>query len=144
MKLVLLRHPSGLTCTIGDLWVNGVFYCNTLEDLIREKPGCPVSKWKVAGDTAIPAGKYDLVITYSPRFGRDLPLLLKVPGFEGIRIHAGNTDADTEGCILVGEWAGGEVIKNSRKTLDALIALLDVGGLEKSGITIEVVNPEDQ
>lgn len=141
MKLLLERDPSSLTCTIGHLSADGVHLCDTLEDPLREKPGIPVEKWKVAGDTAIPAGTYKVEITYSPRFGCDLPLLLSVPGFEGIRIHAGNTDADTEGCILVGTWTGGEFIRNSRIALAALMDLLEIAACSKRPVTIEVRNP---
>lgn len=141
MKLRLERHPTGLTCTIGELFVNGVFQCHTLEDPIREKKGQPVKSWKVPGDTAIPAGTYKVEITFSPRFHEDLPLLFGVPGFEGIRIHAGNTDSDTEGCILVGTWSGGEFIRESRKALEALLDALDAGSQDGQPITLEVVNP---
>lgn len=142
MKLRLERNPSGLTCTIGELFVNGVSFCSVLEDPIREKPGVPVSKWKVKGDTAIPAGTYKVEITYSPRFKCDLPLVVAVPGFEGIRFHAGNTDQDTEGCLLVGIWRGGEVIHESRKTLEALMDVLEAGSQDGRDITLEVLNPE--
>ena len=74
----------------------------SLEDVVREVPGRPVAEWKVPGKTAIPAGRYRLRWTMSARFKREMLLLEGVPGFAGIRIHAGNTDADTEGCILLG------------------------------------------
>lgn len=141
MKLLLERDPTGLTCTIGHLSVDGESFCATLEDPVREIPGQPVSKWKVAGDTAIPAGTYKVDVTYSPRFKRDLPLLLGVPGFEGVRIHAGNTNADTEGCILVGTWNGGEFIHNSRLQLAALMDLLEIAEISKRDVTIEIRNP---
>ena len=144
MRLKLERHPTGLTCTIGELSVNGVLQCHTLEDVIREKPGVPVGQWKVPGDTAIPAGIYPVQITYSPRFKRDLPLVMRVPGFEGIRIHAGNTDDDTEGCILVGTWNGGEFIRESRKALEALMDVLEAGMQDGRPITLEVANPEEE
>jgi len=142
MKLTLNRNPTGITCTIGDLLVDGEVFCSTLEDPIREVPGKPVSQWKVAGDTAIPTGTYEIEITYSPHFQRDLPLLVNVPGFEGIRIHGGNTDKDTEGCILVGHWTGGEFIANSQKTLRSLMDILEVANIGKQDISIEVCNPE--
>lgn len=139
MKLRLNRHATGLTCTIGDLYVDGAHCCNTLEDPIRED-GRPVAEWKVKGDTAIPAGLYSVVLTESVRFKRVLPLVENVPGFEGIRIHAGNTSHDTEGCILVGEWPGGEFINNSRNALATLLEILDSA---EEPITIEVVNPKE-
>lgn len=144
MRLRLERDPTGLTCTIGRLSIDGVEFAHTLEDPIREKPGVPVGQWKVAGDTAIPAGVYPVQITYSPRFNEDLPLVMRVPGFEGIRIHAGNTSEDTEGCILVGTWRGGEFIYDSRKTLNALLDILEVAVATDRPITLEVVNPEQE
>lgn len=96
MELHLVRSDVTPTLTIGRLAIDGVWECWTLEDPIREGP-------KIPGESAIPAGRYEVVITRSLRFQRMLPLLLKVPHFEGVRIHAGNTAADTEGCILVGQ-----------------------------------------
>ncbi len=95
MKIQVQRDPSGAACTIGTMFVDGVFECYTLEDIVRDGP-------KVFGETAIPAGTYRVVVTHSNHFNRDLPLLVDVPNFEGVRIHPGNTAKDTEGCILVG------------------------------------------
>lgn len=102
MKLKLLRNPSADGATIGKLFVEGVFECFTLEDQIREVPGQAVEQWKVAGQTAIPSGTYRVTVDFSMRFQRMMLHVLNVPGFDGIRIHSGNTAADTEGCILVG------------------------------------------
>lgn len=140
MKLVLDRQPSGLSCTVGELTIDGRTFCNTLEDVVREIPGRPVDEWKVPGKTAIPSGTYELEITWSTRFKRDLPLIANVPGFTGIRIHAGNTDADTEGCILVGTWSGGEQIHSSSKALDGLLDMLEIANLSKRTITIDIRN----
>lgn len=115
MKLTLIRKASLANCTIGDLAIDGVQECYTLEDQVREIAGAPVSSWKVAGDTAIPQGTYQVIINHSQRFNRDLPLLVNVPGFVGVRIHPGNTAADTEGCILVGTKIGDQAILESRK-----------------------------
>lgn len=144
MRLLIERNPSGKTCTIGELSIDGQFFSHTLEDPIREKPGIPVSQWKVKGDTAIPAGTYPIEITYSQRFQEDLPLLMGVPGFSAIRIHAGNTSDDTEGCILVGSWKGGERVHNSRIALVSLMDMLEISNLSKQSITIEIRNPLEE
>lgn len=95
MKLTLKRIFKGENYTIGKLHIDGEYFCDTLEDAIRDI--------KVYGETAIPAGTYKVTITLSPRFRRWLPLLHDVPYFEGVRIHRGNTAEDTHGCILVGQ-----------------------------------------
>src|SRR3989442_1816583 len=92
----LRRKVFTSNSTIGELLINGKLECFTLEDRIRP-PGV-----KVPGQTAIPEGSYEVIVTLSQRFKRDLPLLLNVPNFRGVRIHTGNTELDTEGCILVG------------------------------------------
>ena len=102
MKLTLNRKPSLANSTMGALYIDGGFACYTLEDEVRELPGQPVSQWKIKGATAIPAGEYIVSLQYSPRFGPDTLTLHNVPGFEYIRMHAGNAHADTEGCILLG------------------------------------------
>lgn len=120
MNIRLIREPSQDFGTFGVLFVDGYFQCFTLEDVIRELPGRPVSEWKIPGDTAIPAGRYRIVRTRSPRFGKVLPLLEQVPGFEGIRIHAGNRSQDTEGCILPGRVRGTGMVMESRLAFEAL------------------------
>lgn len=114
MLLEVKRQKSNDKCTIGRLYVNGVFQCYTLEDVVRPE--------KIKAQTAIPVGEYDVVITMSNRFKKLLPLLRNVPNFDGVRIHAGNTDSDTEGCILVGESAGQYSISGSRSAFDKLFA----------------------
>jgi hypothetical protein len=94
MNLYLFREPSNDVCTFGSLFCEEDFLCYTLEDPIRDK--------KIPDITAIPAGKYRVRLTYSPRFKKQLPLLIDVPQYEGVRIHAGNWARDTEGCLLVG------------------------------------------
>ena len=102
MQLALTRKTLGPVATIGDLAIDGQHECVTLEDCVREVAGRPVSTWKIPGKTAIPVGRYRVVIDFSNRFQRLMPHVLDVPGFTGIRIHKGNTDRDTEGCILLG------------------------------------------
>jgi hypothetical protein len=98
MEIRVFRLQLDPDCTIGAMTVDGAFECWTCEDTVRA-PGAP----KVFGQTAIPAGRYEVEVTYSPHFNRDLPELADVPNFQGVRIHPGNTAADTEGCILVGQ-----------------------------------------
>ena len=95
MKIEVRRELGTEGFTSGTMTVDGVFECFTLEDEVRDGE-------KVYGETAIPAGVYKVVVSFSQRFQRELPLLLSVPNFEGVRIHPGNTSNDTQGCILVG------------------------------------------
>lgn len=96
MKLTLKRNFKGPDYTIGKLYIDGHYFCDTLEDTVR-----PAGQ-KIAGKTAIPAGDYKVIKSYSPRFKKILPEILDVPGFSGVRIHAGNTAKDTDGCLLLG------------------------------------------
>jgi hypothetical protein len=133
MELLLKRSKSSDQSTIGELLINGVHECFTLEDVVR-----PV---KIKNETAIPAGRYNVVISPSPRFERDMPLLEAVPGYEGVRIHWGNTAKDTEGCILVGTTKGIDFIGHSR---DEFASLFDK--LEKaidSGETVTIIITDD-
>ena len=104
---MLTRTAKRDTYTIGKLYVDGVYYCDALEDkdrgLTQTMPLSEINRIKVMHETAIPTGMYRVVVNMSPRFGRMLPRLFDVPGFDGILIHRGNTDRDTSGCILVGE-----------------------------------------
>lgn len=120
MQLLLNRKETNLICTHGELFVDGQFECHTLEDPIRELPWQPIEKWKIPGKTAIPVGVYRVYNAFSNRFQKILPLLIDVPGFDGVRIHSGNTADDTEGCILVGQSKGIASISGSRKALEAL------------------------
>ena len=133
MELHLIREHFAPTCTIGRLSINGVFECYTLEDVTR-----PVGEPKVPGRTAIPYGRYEIMVTHSERFNQPLPILLGVPGFLGIRIHPGNTDADTEGCILVGRTKGAYFIGESKSAFAALFLKIQKALSEgKVFITIE-------
>ena len=116
MEMTLTRIAKRKTYTIGRLEIDGTYVCDTLEPEWRNLK----RKHKVKGRTAIPEGRYPVVITWSPKFGQWLPLLLHVPLFEGIRIHAGNTAADTSGCILVGETRKVGHVLNSTRNVNLL------------------------
>lgn len=122
MNIVVERLRSDPDVTIGSMTVDGEWQCWTLEDTVREVPGQPVAQWKVPGKTAIPAGGYRVELTMSARFKRLLPLLVDVPGYSGVRIHAGNTAADTEGCILVGQEQFTKSLARSQLALAALMS----------------------
>lgn len=96
MNPILVRNAYTATTTIGDLLVGHKIFCHTLEDVVRPKTAA-----KVPCKTAIPSGRYKVELTFSNRFKRIMPLLIDVPGFEGVRIHGGNSSEDTEGCIIV-------------------------------------------
>ena len=130
MELHLKRRYLGPDYTIGSLLVDGRYFCDTLEDAVRPA--------KVPGRTAIPAGRYKVVVNRSPRFGRDLPRLLDVPGFEGILIHRGNTAADTSGCILVGENKQTGAVLNSAPYEVELTRRLMEAQARGEGIRIEI------
>jgi len=134
MNLLLERIWFSDDATIGILFVDGDFNCFTLEDTVR------ADGVKVYGQTAIPSGKYRIIVNVSNRFKRPLPLLLNVPNFEGIRIHPGNRATDTEGCILPGASAArtrDEFVGHSRDAFNDLFEKLDTAPDE---IWIEIVN----
>jgi len=127
MKLLLKRLHRTENSTIGELSIDGKFECYTLEDKERDV--------KIKGETAIAKGTYNVTITQSNRFKRLLPLLANVPNFEGVRIHAGNTNHDTEGCILVGTTRSKDFIGNSRVAFDKLFKKMQLA--QKITLTIE-------
>ena len=127
MLLNLYLVEAGETYTISKLLINDVFECFILEDKLRENnsySGFTVSYQKIVGKTAIPSGKYIIDISYSQRFKRFLPLLQNVPGFKGVRIHPGNTEKDTEGCLLPGQWTKGGIVTKSVETFNNLFVKL--------------------
>lgn len=129
--------------TIGRMSLNGVYFCDTLEDTDRGLNATmavdEILAKKIKAQTAIPTGKYDVILTFSPRFKRVLPLLLSVKGYEGVRIHAGNTNKDTEGCLLVGENKAKGQVLNSRATLEKLMSVLLDCEKRKEKISITIV-----
>lgn len=128
VNLLLKRIALRETYTIGKLYVDGVYFCDTLEDKVRDynKDGdlLDEDEQKVFGETAIPYGMYKVILNYSPRFKKILPRLLDVRHFEGILIHPGNTAKDTHGCILVGKNNQVGRVNESKVTFDRLFAVL--------------------
>jgi len=141
MLLEVRREPSADGCTLGSLYVDGEFECFTLEDTIREVSGQPVSSWKIPGETAIPSGTYQLTVNLSNRFQRLMPELLNVPGFAGVRIHPGNSAADTEGCILVGRSRGAAMVLESRLAFRSLFPKIQAAVDGGEPVQIRIVNP---
>ena len=139
LHLLLVRDTvCGKNSQLGKLYVDGKPFCETLEDVVREVPGKSVSDWKVPKCTAIPRGTYDVIVDMSARFKRRLPRLLNVPGFTGVRIHSGNSHADTEGCVLVGMVRNGELVGRSREAFDKLLPIIDSALVKEDRVVIEI------
>ena len=143
MRILLQRHALKVGYTIGRMEINGRYFCDTLEDTdrgLRESmTEDEIAALKVKGATAIPTGTYRIDMqTRSPRFGRVLPRLLRVKGYAGVLIHSGNTAADTEGCILVGENRERGKVLNSRATLERLLVFLRAAQAEGEKIELTI------
>ena len=136
MKLQLKRFELGDSYTVSKLYNGDQFVCFVIEDKVREVAGKPVKEWKVQNETAIPKGTYKVVLNMSTRFKKEMPQILNVPGFEGVRIHSGNSSKDTEGCLIVGMgWETGDWVSGSKVAYDKVFALLKSA---KEEITITI------
>lgn len=128
MTIKIVRDTFSQTSSIGKLYINDIYFCETLEDFDRALTNIlsleDIKRIKLFGKTAIPYGKYEMIVSYSSKFKKYLPLLLNVPGFSGIRVHAGNTAVDTDGCILLGETREADKILNSRKVMTKFINII--------------------
>lgn len=147
MQLTLQRTHTNGPRTFGKLSINGRYLCHTLEDEIREQPGQPVAAWKIKGATAIPSTTYGqpyrVTLENSPRFGPDTLTINDVPGFSGVRMHAGNTEADTEGCPLLGMAINdaGIVGGTSRPAVELVRTLVRQALADGYHVWLEVANP---
>ena len=137
--MTLVRIANRPTYCIGKLYIDGVYFCDTIEDTDRGLDDSMSVKEvlgrKIKGQTAIPTGTYTVEITYSPKYKRMMPLLLNVKGYSGIRIHSGNTSKDTEGCLLVGKNTKVGMVTDSRNTYQKLYAKM----YNQKDITIEII-----
>lgn len=125
--------------TTGVLLIDGRQVCFTLEDEVREVVGLDVAAWKVQNETAIPRGRYQVLMSWSNRLSKMLPELLEVPGFTKIRIHGGNRANDTEGCICVGEQRlDDQTIVNCSSALLAVISLVEQATANNEQVWVEV------
>ena len=138
-RIIVKRIAKKDTYTIGKMYINGEYFCDTLEDKDRglndNQSLAYITLKKVWGETAIPIGSYKIVMNYSNKFKKIMPLLLGVKGYEGVRIHNGQNESHTQGCILVGENKIKGQLINSRVTFDKLMSILNAS--EDIKITIE-------
>lgn len=153
MRIILTRKEKASEYTAGCLYVDGTYFCDTIEDCDRGLHAkltlAEVRRRKVPGRTAIPLGTYDVTLDVkSPKYGnvqwyKDLcggymPRLVDVMGFEGILIHPGNTAEDSEGCILVGRYEGHGCVSNSKRTFESLYKRFAMARDKGEKITIEI------
>lgn len=143
MKIKVVRAYKKDTYTIGKMYVNGVYFCDTLEDkdrgLSQGMTLQQITNIKVKGKTAIPAGTYTVLETYSNRFKKVMPEVICVKGFAGIRIHSGNTADDTEGCLLVGENKAKGKVLNSKFWYTNLNDRINYAVSHHEAVQIEII-----
>ena len=142
MKIELHRKWRKKGYSIGILYIDGERICETLEDedrgLSQEMSLKGIVGRKVKGETAIPVGRYQVTMNYSPRFNKTLPLLLGVPGYDGVRIHSGNKAKDTEGCILCGRNTEAGMVTNSRYWTNKVNGKIEAAIKRKEEVTITI------
>ena len=136
MEISVKRLWPKTDYTVGRMWIDGIFFSNTLEDPVREI--AEDGTGKIYGKTAIPAGRYKVVYWYSQKFKRRMPRLLDVPHFDGILIHAGKTAENTLGCILVGLNTQKGKLTSSRYYSDELNRRCELCDRRGEGIWITI------
>ncbi|RRB11517.1 DUF5675 family protein [Larkinella knui] len=146
MELTVVRKFFTDISTISEYSVNGIVTGFFLEDrdrgLSTETPLLQIKQIKVFGKTAIPVGRYEIAVNFSNKFKKFLPLLVNVPGFDGIRIHVGNFEADTLGCLLPGTDRQKDMVLNSKKAFNALFSQL-MAVIKKEKIFITIIRDEE-
>lgn len=142
MRIEVKRLYKKPAYTVGKLYIDGVYQCDTIEDrdrgLSQDDDLRFIDKVKIYGETAIPAGDYPVIVSYSPKFGKNLPLLEHVPCFSGVRIHSGNTAKDSLGCIILGENKKVGQVINSRATCARVLPLIEAAYKKGERISIEI------
>lgn len=142
MEILVRRIGKRSTYTIGKMYIDGQYFSDTLEDtdrgLTQKDSLASIKSKKIANQTAIPTGIYKVIVNMSPKFKRNLPRLIDVPGFDGILIHRGNTDKDTSGCILIGENKVVGKVLNSTPYETALVDKLTKAQNKGESITITI------
>lgn len=146
MHITIDRRWPKAGYTISEVYIDGEKQpYNCLEDtdrgLTQQMTGAEIARIKVRGQTAIPRGTYRCVSTYSPKYRRRMPLLLGVRGFEGIRIHAGNSSKDTEGCLLFGKNDRKGWVSDSKHCTALLTARLNEAWAKGEQCTVTVAGP---
>lgn len=153
MELLLERKWCKQDYTIGRLFINGEFFCNTLEDTVRDinKNGIfDCGEFKISGHTAIPYGEYEITLdVVSPKFSKysfykevcngKLPRLLNVPNFDGVLIHCGSTADNSAGCILVGNNTIKGGLTDSKKVFKNLYSILNKANKNRDKIIVKIV-----
>ena len=148
MELILERKYLNKDSTEGNLYVNGKWFCHVVEDVVRAKPGEWKKELKVYAQTAIPYGRYRVMVTYSPKFKRMLTAILDVPDFVGIRIHSGTSHKSSAGCPIIsyladdGNGSRNRVIKDDKAMNDLCDMVLKAQKTEK--VWIEIVNKKEE
>lgn len=141
LTFTMLREPSVNGATLSKVYLGTKYLWDVVEDEIRELSGVPVEEWKIHGVTAIPAGIYEIVFQTSGRFGPETLTLLNVPAYSYIRIHGGNTQFDTEGCLLPGLRNSNCTVEKSRLTLDNWKAMVRKAKEQGERVFIDIRNP---
>lgn len=133
MKIKSIRYIFTDKSTISKLFINGMFFCHVLEDTSR-------NDIKINNETSIPEGIYEVIINFSSRFQKQMPLLCNIPNFSGIRIHVGNQNSDTSGCLLVGRYLSHDFITDSKITFHKLFILMNNAISSGEKIEIEITH----
>ncbi len=141
MRIKVIRHTFLKDRTIGTMYINGLRFCETLEDVDRglhqEMELDAIKKIKVYGETAIPYGTYNLKMAYSPKYKKKMPLLENEPGYSGVLAHIGNIPSNSKGCLLVGMKVVNNNLVSSTIAFDALMEQLNFYKSQDIKITIE-------